>query len=185
MTQAELEKRREAARKWRRNNLELARKRTREANAKWRKANPEECRARQKAYRNRNLERSRERGRKWMAEWRKEHRKEDRLRSFNYRLRNPDMGRKWHREHRERGKVSKLKVHYKLTLEEYRKMLLTQGSCCAICGDAFIGTPHVDHCHTTKKIRGLLCKGCNWGLGHYKDSPERLRAAAAYLEKAR
>ena len=49
---------------------------------------------------------------------------------------------------------------------------------CAICGAE---DTVLDHCHTTGKIRGALCHACNMGLGLYKDVPERLEAAAAYL----
>jgi hypothetical protein len=41
---------------------------------------------------------------------------------------------------------------------------------------------HVDHCHQTGHVRALLCTGCNSGLGAFRDSPERLREAAAYIE---
>lgn len=40
----------------------------------------------------------------------------------------------------------------------------------------------VDHCHKSKQIRGLVCHRCNVGLGYFRDDPELLRAAAAYLE---
>lgn len=43
---------------------------------------------------------------------------------------------------------------------------------------------HVDHDHNTGHIRGILCQACNVTLGKMNDSPELLRAAAAYLEKA-
>lgn len=40
----------------------------------------------------------------------------------------------------------------------------------------------IDHCHKTGKVRGLLCKTCNTGIGHLKDDPNILRSAINYLE---
>jgi hypothetical protein len=40
---------------------------------------------------------------------------------------------------------------------------------------------HVDHCHISGKVRGVLCQNCNLGLGHFHDTPEKLERAAAYL----
>ena len=73
-----------------------------------------------------------------------------------------------------------------LTLEDYDTMLAGQGGGCAICGNHESGdkrTPrfHVDHCHATGVVRGLLCSSCNLGLGKFADSPERLERAALYL----
>lgn len=65
------------------------------------------------------------------------------------------------------------------------QMRALQGGVCAVCGSERHddGTDlHVDHCHETGVIRGLLCRGCNIGLGCFKDSIESLRAAIAYLE---
>lgn len=75
---------------------------------------------------------------------------------------------------------------YGLTEEEYDKMFQHQKGCCLICGlhqDNFKKSFHIDHCHTTGKIRGLLCRNCNVGLGHFKDSIELLNKAIKYLNK--
>lgn len=61
---------------------------------------------------------------------------------------------------------------------------LEQGNSCAICGrhEQEVGTLHLDHNHTTREVRALLCRGCNHGIGHLRDDPAALRSAAEYLE---
>lgn len=80
--------------------------------------------------------------------------------------------------------------HYGLTEEQYQALLRAQKERCAICGtDKQFRRQEdnrrlaVDHCHTTGKIRGLLCASCNRGLGYFADNPVFLRAAAKYLDK--
>lgn len=70
---------------------------------------------------------------------------------------------------------------YGITPEQYEKMYAAQNGKCAIrsCPNPI---SHIDHDHRTDEVRGLLCKTCNWGLGHFKDSPTLLREAAEYLE---
>lgn len=74
---------------------------------------------------------------------------------------------------------------YGLTLEEFESMREAQGGKCKICGkdekEEYYGTLHVDHCHTTGKVRGLLCKGCNHGLGNFMDSVELMKKGIDYL----
>ena len=75
---------------------------------------------------------------------------------------------------------------YGLTLEERNKMQVEQGNACKICLREFndeIGCC-VDHCHTSGKIRGLLCQSCNKGLGHFRDNTLDLARALEYLEDA-
>ncbi len=79
-----------------------------------------------------------------------------------------------------------LKTKYGITLEDYDRMLEDQGGCCKVCGTdepggGKSGRFHVDHNHSTGKVRGLLCNGCNIGLGGLKDSPEVLAKALTYL----
>ena len=77
--------------------------------------------------------------------------------------------------------------HYGIGLVEYTQMLEVQGGVCAICGCPCATGRRlaVDHCHTTGKVRGLLCGNCNKGLGSFKDDPRLIRKAIDYLEKAK
>lgn len=73
---------------------------------------------------------------------------------------------------------------YGISPEEYEKLLSKQEGVCAICkvtSEEYKKNFHVDHCHKTGKIRGLLCQKCNLGLGQFKDSPEFLLSAVEYL----
>jgi hypothetical protein len=66
-------------------------------------------------------------------------------------------------------------------------MLSEQNGVCALCPrEISLDVPrslHVDHCHETGRVRGLLCHKCNPGLGQFEDDPERLERAAAYVRK--
>ncbi len=79
----------------------------------------------------------------------------------------------------------KLEKTYGITLEDFDRILESQGGVCAICKRSAEETGsenlHVDHDHTTGVVRGLLCRSCNRGIGYLADSPERLRSAVAYL----
>lgn len=94
---------------------------------------------------------------------------------------------KYEKENYEGRLKSRLKFQYGLTLEKYKSLLQKQENKCAICKcdyptgrwDSF----HVDHCHTTGKVRGLLCHHCNTGIGNLKDSIELLEQAINYLKE--
>jgi len=70
--------------------------------------------------------------------------------------------------------------NYKLTQIEYETLWEMQGKACMICEQPTENI-HVDHCHTTGDIRGLLCGPCNQGIGSLKDDPARLIRAAEYV----
>lgn len=98
------------------------------------------------------------------------------------------------------GKVKQAEWYYKrvhkISLEERDAMLAAQDYRCAICGNPThfktergkgknIGNEAVvDHCHDTKKIRGILCGHCNTGLGSFRDNPFSLERAIEYLLKS-
>jgi hypothetical protein len=74
----------------------------------------------------------------------------------------------------------KLKNNYGLTLEEFSGMILEQNSCCKICKEN-MDNPQVDHCHTTGKVRGLLCRDCNISLGLLKENTQTLHNMIEYI----
>ncbi|MBB3082309.1 hypothetical protein FHR93_000490 [Geodermatophilus sabuli] len=67
----------------------------------------------------------------------------------------------------------RLQRKYGITLADYRAMESSQSGACA-----------VDHCHTTGRVRGLLCHRCNKTIGLLDDDPAVLLKASAYLKSA-
>lgn len=88
----------------------------------------------------------------------------------------------------DRKKNQHLKHYYGITAQTYRQMEAEQDGVCAICKQpekAILNgkTKHlaVDHCHATKKVRGLLCSNCNNAIGKFKDDINLLYSAIEYL----
>ncbi len=85
-----------------------------------------------------------------------------------------------------------LRTKYRITLDQYNEVLLSQEGLCAICGGqehtrdrrGFIKPLSVDHDHSERPgaVRGLLCSSCNTAIGQLDHDADRLRAAAQYLE---
>lgn len=98
----------------------------------------------------------------------------------------------WHKKSKENklhiGRKYNYKTKYGISLEKYEELLVAQNHKCAICGKDEVEVPKkrlcVDHCHTTGKVRGLLCHYCNIAIGHMFDSTENLNKAVQYLEGA-
>lgn len=81
---------------------------------------------------------------------------------------------------------SNIKAKFGLSKEQYLTLLAKQDGRCAICStDSPLGWGVfvVDHCHSSGKVRGLLCSNCNTGLGLFKDSVEALTKAITYLSQ--
>ncbi|MGW4240909.1 endonuclease VII domain-containing protein [Nocardia sp. NPDC004722] len=76
----------------------------------------------------------------------------------------------------------KLRGRYGITRDRYTELLAEQGGACAIC--TAVDVPFVvDHQHGgAGQVRGILCHGCNTGIGLLKDNPTTLHRAAEYLE---
>jgi len=80
---------------------------------------------------------------------------------------------------------------YGITVEYYYAMLAAQNNKCAICESEEVNNSRVssnklfiDHCHTTGKVRGLLCSKCNHGIGLLNDDTELLQKAIKYLNQS-
>lgn len=72
---------------------------------------------------------------------------------------------------------------YGISLSDFDRMKSEQNGACAICKEVTEETLHIDHCHESNNVRGLLCTACNKGLGCFKDNPEALAEAIRYLAK--
>lgn len=81
-------------------------------------------------------------------------------------------------------RIVKLRLRYGITVDDYNKMLISQNYRCAICGEKQLNNKKlaVDHCHKTGKVRGLLCRNCNIGIGMLNDNPESLLKAYKYIK---
>lgn len=92
----------------------------------------------------------------------------------------------WREKNVERHADNNARWRYGVEHGTYAKMLAEQNGRCAICktetpgGRA--GRFHIDHCHDTGVIRGLLCTNCNTGLGQLKHDPDLIRKAIEYLK---
>lgn len=89
---------------------------------------------------------------------------------------------RWHKRSPIDRWASRAKM-YKVTKEFLVDMHEKQQGKCAICGEIPKSERglHVDHCHTTGAVRGLLCHGCNTGIGALKEDAEILSNAIKYL----
>lgn len=108
-----------------------------------------------------------------------------------WRLSNPEANREANREYfrnnphryKQEREAYRLRTRYGLSPDDIAIMRRSQGEKCAICGEEFVGTPHIDHCHASGKVRGLLCHYCNRGLGGARDRIDVLQRMARYLRK--
>lgn len=86
---------------------------------------------------------------------------------------------------KQRDRSRALRLNYGIDSEEYERMLEKQHGLCAICkspepkakGKHFV----VDHCHTTGRVRGLLCGQCNTALARLGDDLESIKRVVSYL----
>ena len=155
----------------------------------WVKRNPE----RNKENKKRSAEKNKEKIRQYQAEWKKNNR-EKRLEYAKKYYR--EVGKEKPLTDEQKQKIKARRTPYmrerhlveKYGIDEagYQQLLKSQKGLCAICGT---NDPHgkkhnrfhVDHCHETGMVRGLLCSRCNMGLGSFLDSIEIMNKAIEYI----
>lgn len=97
--------------------------------------------------------------------------------------------RSWNENNKEYVKRNKrerdLKRLYGITTEQFHTLLEEQNYQCKICGTPHTEEKylHVDHCHNTGVVRGLLCTKCNTGLGLFNEDLNLLTKAQKYLDE--
>lgn len=127
-------------------------------------------------------------------QWRARHIEHVRLRSQRYhaanRERSTERMRRWRAANPDRHFDRYLRGRYGITLDTYQSILALQGGRCGLCSTAPDDKPlHVDHDHRCCPgqrscgacVRGLLCGGCNRALGRFRDDPNIVLRAHAYL----
>lgn len=108
----------------------------------------------------------------------------------SYYERNKEKYRQYYLNNREykikQSNDAKRKRMFGLTSEQFEELKLKQNFACAICSNELEPgrRTHIDHCHATGKVRGLLCENCNRGLGMFKDNKSYLENAIRYLQNA-
>ena len=104
----------------------------------------------------------------------------------------PEAKKKWLEANRHKrpqiNRNSRLRVFYGVSPEEHEAMFVKQDNKCAICKEEFdfsyVRAPHypyLDHEHWSGWVRGILCRTCNFGIGQFEDSVDRLQTAIEYL----
>lgn len=149
----------------------------------WRAKNVEHFRAYSRMQAQKHKAKRAERNKQWKAgkdeEWKKRDREKKRIASSK---RRKELGEKFKESQRE----SRFRRVYGITLAQYKEMLAAQGAACAICkAQSFPNRLlSVDHCHSTGRVRGLLCIKCNTALGHAGDNISVLKEMISYLDRS-
>lgn len=105
-------------------------------------------------------------------------------RSRSWKAENPEYAKKWRDANRDKWNSYRLSQQFGLTQGDVDAMFAAQNGSCSICGK-HMDKPNVDHCHESGRVRALLCRSCNLGLGNFQDDPERILRAAAYVREHR
>ena len=125
---------------------------------------------------------------KYMKEYYEKNSETVKATSKKTRLRGLEENPNFYKEKHLRYKGDQYYSRYGITQEDYDTLYNSQHGCCGICGvhqSKLKKTLHVDHCHDSLEIRGLLCQKCNAGIGMLGDTVESVSKALTYLRSGR
>jgi hypothetical protein len=142
-----------------------------------------------KAYKQQYYQENKERYKQWRKQWYENNREHALALSSDWQKQNAtqrrDTQKAWAKANPDKLHSYRLKTKYGISKETYDQLLQSQNSQCAICGTDEEPPRgwHVDHCHKTELVRGILCSHCNFLLGYAKDDTSILESAINYLRK--
>lgn len=118
-----------------------------------------------------------------VSNWQKQNPKKVHTRNMRWEKRHPDKVKRKRSKYRNSDTYKNwyYQKYYNITLKTYLLLSEQQDNKCLICSKK--ESLHVDHCHKTGKIRGLLCGNCNKAIGLLKENKNNLNNAILYLEK--
>lgn len=104
-----------------------------------------------------------------------------------WREQNTEAVKRYRADNRQKNHRQEISRKYGVDLEWFDKQIAKQSNSCFCCKRKFEwtdkqNTPHVDHCHKSKKVRGILCNRCNTVLGLCFDNKELFKNLIGYLE---
>jgi hypothetical protein len=101
--------------------------------------------------------------------------------------RNNKKSHLYHINNKDRERNHYYKQTYGITLEDRDRLIEKQNFKCLCCETDLRLLPqrevHIDHCHKTEKIRGVLCMNCNTALGYVLEDAERTHKLELYIIK--
>ena len=120
--------------------------------------------------------------------WNQANKEKYKARQKEYYQANKEKYKAYSEANKEKIEEYRLNNKFGITQDEYDLNLELQDHACKICkvdASEFTKKLHVDHCHTTGELRGLLCPSCNVGLGHFRDDIELLEDAIDYVKNSK
>ena len=106
-----------------------------------------------------------------------------------YHTTNIDKRKEYQKEYRKnnKDKIKNTNIlwRYSISSQEADEMFMQQGCKCAICSKVIIKTKdrHIDHCHSSGQVRGILCAKCNTAIGLLNEDTNIMISAISYVAK--